>query len=103
MVKVACFYEFSIEEEFKKRVAKSREKITIVAKRKTIRENNLEKLLNLYYSNEEFHKKKQTKPIEMRKEDYEPLLPILESAKMKMCGFRALKENENNEIELLLS
>ena len=43
------------------------------------------------------------KPIEFRKEDDELPLPILEGVKMKMCGFRARKENENNEIELLLS
>lgn len=103
VVGVTCFYEFPIEEEFKKRVAKSREKKTIVSNRKTMRENNLENFLNLYYSNEEFCKKKHTKPVEMRKKECEFPLPILESAKMKMCGFRTIKENENNEIELLLS
>ena len=103
VVGLICFYEFPIEEEFRKRVAKSREKKTIVSKRKTMRENNLEKFLNLYYSNEEFCKKKSMKPIEIRKEDDELPLPILEGVKMKMCGFRARKENENNEIELLLS
>lgn len=97
-------YDFSsIGEEFIKRVAAAREKKTTISKRKPLRENILEKFLNLYYSTEDFCKKTSNKLVAAKEETCRVQLPLKQISNMKICGFRSLEKNENNGVEVLLS
>jgi len=88
------FYEYEVEETFLMRVAKAREKKTKMRKRKSKREDNLEEILNYYYKNDDFCKKK-PKDLEGPEENYQNggcqmLLIEKDHSPMKRCGFRNL-------------
>ena len=77
-------YEFPITEDFLTRVSKIREKKTRRTNRKTLRDDNLENVLNSYYSNDEFCQKK----IKTKNEE------LCNNQEMKRCGIRLLGDNE---------
>lgn len=89
-------YEFIFEEIFVNKVSKFREKKTFITKRKSERERNLEKLLNVYYSNEDFCQKNIDKQNKAKSGDDigSEIIIFQDSDPMKRCGFRTIHDKE---------
>ena len=87
---VFALYEFPFEEAFLEKVRKLREKKTFITKRKSDREENLEKLLDFYYSNVDFCQKKTKNEKEDFGDNDSKLIKDLEIVPMKRCGFRPI-------------
>lgn len=87
---VFTLYEFPFEEAFLDKVWKLREKKTMITKRKSDREENLEKLLDFYYSNADFGQKKTKNEKDGRGNDSK-LSDDLEIFPTRRCGFRPIE------------
>lgn len=87
---VTYLYEFVPDDEFLKRVWKARDLTTIISKKKSARVENLENILKVYYSSEDFIKKNNKEETRIEAERNFKLVLEQHSVPKKQCGFRPI-------------